>query len=182
MFSRGLIVLSLLLLASPGWAQIDDKLFTAGKVMEMVGPAMAQAVIAVELCGVGDAAPWKKVVSAIDRRHARCVAQDAGWKQLAEKPDALAGTFAFDSFLNTRGAEARALGATLYCGRVPWKMVLVPDAATEPAKEAFLRERPQVTRDALDEFIAWMGWVRALADNTSWIDSPCTDFWPATQR
>ena len=61
-------------------------------------------------------------------------------------------------------------------------MVLVPDAATEPAKEAFLRERPQVTREALEEFIWWMGWVRALGDNASWIEAPCTDFWPATQR
>ena len=178
---RALFVL-VLFLATPCWAQIDGKLFAAGKVMEMVGPSMAQAVIAVELCGVGDAAPWKKVVAAIDRRHARCIAQDAGWKQLVEKPDTLAGTFAFDSFLNTRGAEARTQGAATYCSRVPWKMVLVPDAATEPAKEAFLRERPQVTREALDEFISWMSWVRALADNTSWIDSPCTDFWPATQR
>ena len=178
---RLLLVLSLLL-ATPCWAQIDDKVFVAGKIFEMVGPAMAQAVIAVELCGVGDAAPWKKVVAAIDKRHAHCMAEDAGWKKLVEKPDALAGTFAFDSFLNTRGAEARAQGAATYCSRVPWKMVLVPDAATEPAKEAFLRQRLQVTREALDEFIAWMGWVRALADNTSWIDSPCTDFWPATQR
>ena len=179
---RGLLLALSLLLATPCWAQIDDQLFTAGKVLEMVGPAMAQAVIAVELCGVGDAAPWKKVAAAIDRRHARCIAQDAGWKKLVEKPDALAGTFAFDSFLNTRGAEARAQGAALYCGRVPWKMVLVPHAATELAKEAFLHERPQVTRAALDEFIWWMGWVRALADNASWIESPCTDFWPATQR
>ena len=60
--------------------------------------------------------------------------------------------------------------------------MLVPGAATEDAKAAFLRERPQVPREALDEFIWWMGWVLALADNTSWIDSPCTDFWPATLK
>ncbi len=178
---RFLLVLSLLI-ATPCWAQSDEKLFAAGKLLEMVGPAMAQAVIAVELCGIGDAAAWKQVVAAIDRRHARCIAQDAGWKKLTEKPEALAGTFAFDSFLATRGAEARAQGAAAYCGRVPWKIVLVSGEATQPAKEAFLRERPQVTREALDEFIAWMGWVRALGDDTRWIEAPCMDFWPATQR
>ena len=87
-----------------------------------------------------------------------------------------------DAVANTRGAEARTQGAAAYCGRVPWKLVLVPGAATEDAKAAFLRERPQVPREALDEFIWWMGWVLALADNTSWIDSPCTDFWPATLK
>lgn len=179
---RRLLLALSLLFATPCWAQSEEQLFTAGKTMEMVGPSLAQAVIAVELCGVGDAAPWKKVATAIDRRHARCIAQDAGWRKLVEKPDTLVGTFALDSFLNTRGAEARTQGAAAYCGRVPWNFVLVPGAATEDAKAAFLRERPQVPREALDEFIWWMGWVRALADNTSWIDSPCTDFWPAMKK
>jgi hypothetical protein len=171
-----------LFLASPAWAQIEDKLFTAGKVAEMVGPAMAQAVIAVDLCRVGDAAPWKKVVTAVDKRHAHCIAEDAEWKKLTEKPDALVGTYAFDSFLATRGAEARGQGAASYCVRVPWKMVLVPGAATEEAKAAFLRERPDVPREALDDFIFWMGWVRALGDDTRWIETPCTDFWPAMKK
>ncbi len=167
-----------LLFATPCWAQSDEQLFTVGKIMEMVGPSLAQAVIAVELCGVGDAEPWKRAVSAIDRRQARCVAEEAGWKKLTEKPDVPVGTFAFDSFLATRGAEARARGAAAYCSRVPWKLALVPGAATDAAKEAFRRERPEVPREALDEFISWMGWVRALGDDTRWVDAPCKDFWP----
>jgi hypothetical protein len=176
-----LLALSLLL-AAPCWAQSEEKLFAAGKVLELVGPTLAQAVIAVELCGIGDATPWKKAVAAIDRRHARCIAQDATWKKLTEKPDALAGTFAFDAFMSTRGAEARAQGAASYCGRVPWKMVLVPGAATEQAKEAFLREQPKIPRAAFDEFVAWADWVRALGDDPRWVDAPCTEFWPAWPR
>ena len=119
---RFLLALSLLF-ATPCWAQSEEQLFTAGKTIEMVAPSLAQAVIAVELCGVGDAAPWKKVATAIDRRHARCIAQDAGWRKLVEKPDTLVGTFALDSFLNTRGAEALPLqqhienGALLQAGK-----------------------------------------------------------------
>lgn len=153
--TRVLIALSLLLV-TPCWAQSDEQFFTAGKVMEMVGPSLAQAVIAAELCGVGDAEPWKRAVSAIDRRQARCVAEGAGWKKLTEKPDVPVGTFAFESFLATRGAEARAEGTAAYCGRVPWKLVLAPAAATDDAKAAFLRERPQISREALDEFVSWM--------------------------
>jgi hypothetical protein len=174
---RLLFALSLFL-ALPCWAQSDAKLFTAGKVLEMVGPSLAQATIAVELCGGGDAQAWKRVVEAINRRHAHCIAQDASWKELTGKSDVLAGTWAFDSFLRTRGAEARAQGAADYCGRVPWKMVIDPAAATAPAKEAFLRDHPKISGVALDEFIAWMGWVRGLADDGRWIEAPCTDFWP----
>ncbi len=107
---RFLLALSLLF-ATPCWAQPEEKLFTAGKVLEMVGPAMAQATIAVELCGAGDVATWKKVAEAIDRRHTRCIAEEAGWKKLSDKPDVLAGTFAYDAFLGTRAAEARGQGA-----------------------------------------------------------------------
>lgn len=178
---RPLLALSLLL-ATPCWAQADAKLFAAGKALELVGPTLAQAVIAAELCGIGDATPWKKAVAAIDRRHARCIAEDPTWKGLTEKPDALAGTFAFDSFMNTRGAEARAQGATAYCSRVPWKMVLVPGAATDQAKEAFLREQSRVPREALDEFLAWANWVRALGDDPRWVEAPCAEFWPAWPR
>ena len=176
-----LLALSLLV-ATPCWAQSEEKLFAAGKVLELVGPTLAQAVIAVELCGIGDATPWKKAVAAIDRRHARCVAQDAIWKRLTEKPDALAGTLAFDAFMSTRGTEARAQGAASYCRRVPWKMVLVPGAATEQAKEAFLREQPKVPREAFDEFVAWADWVRALGDDPRWVEAPCAEFWPAWPR
>ena len=177
MFARLLFALPLFF-ATPCWAQSDEKLFLAGKLMEMVAPSLAQAVIAVDLCGVGSAEPWKRAVAAIDRRQARCVAEQAGWKKLTEKSDVPAGTFAFDSFLATRGAEARAQGAAAYCGRVPWKLVLVPGAATDAAKEDFRRERPDVPRAALDEFVSWMGWVRALGDDTRWVDAPCKDFWP----
>lgn len=178
---RFLLALSLLL-AKPCWAQTEDQVFMAGKLMEMVGPSLAQAVIAVELCGVGDAGPWKRTVSAIDRRYARCSAQEAGWKKLVEKQDTPVGTFAFESFLATRGAEARAQGAAGYCGRVPWKLVLAPGAATSEAKASFLRERPDVAREALDEFVSWMGWVRGLGDDQRWVDAPCKDFFPAMPK
>ena len=181
MFCKILLTL-LLLVATPCWAQSDEKLFLAGKLMEMVAPSLAQAVIAVDLCGVGNAEPWKRAVAAIDRRQARCVAEQAGWKKLTEKSDVPAGTSAFDAFLATRGAEARAQGAAAYCGRVPWKLVLVPGAATDAAKEDFRRERPDVPRAALDEFVSWMGWVRALGDDTRWVDAPCKDVWPEPSK
>jgi hypothetical protein len=69
--TRALLAVALLLLATPCRAQstsddIDGDVFAAGKELEMIGPAVAQAVIAIELCGGGNAEPWKKVVAAID--------------------------------------------------------------------------------------------------------------------
>jgi hypothetical protein len=183
--TRALLVVALLL-AMPCRAQskadIDMDLFVAGKELERIGPAVAQAVIAVELCGGGDAEPWKRVAAAIDERHKRCIAEDAKWKDLTEKPDALAGTYAFDSFLQTRGAEARKQGAADYCGRVPWKLVLDPAAPAGPTKEAFLRDHPKVSAERLDEFLALMGQFRKLGEDTAWVTTPCKSFWPEGPR
>jgi hypothetical protein len=185
--TRALLAVALLLLATPCRAQstsddIDGDVFAAGKELEMIGPAVAQAVIAIELCGGGNAEPWKKVVAAIDERHKKCIAEDAKWKGLTEKPDSLAGTYAFESFLNTRGAEARAQGAADYCGRVPWKAVLDPVATTGPTKEAFLRDHPKVSAEKLDEFLALMGWIRKLGEDTRWVSTACKSFWPEGPR
>jgi hypothetical protein len=175
-----------LLLATPCWAQskadVDMDLFAAGKELERIGPAVAQAVIAVDLCGGGDAEPWKHVVAAIDERHKRCIAEDAKWKDLTEKPDALAGTYAFEAFLSTHGAEARSQGAADYCGRVPWKAVLDPVATAGPTKEAFLRDHLKVSAESLDEFVAMMGWIRKLGKDTRWLATPCKSFWPEGPR
>lgn len=183
--TRALLFVALLL-ATPCWAQsqadIDTDLFVAGKELERIAPAVAQAVIAVELCGGGDAEPWKRVIAAIDARHKRCIAEDAKWKDLTEKPDALAGTYAFEAFLQTRGAEARKQGAADYCGRVPWKLVLDPVATAGPTKEAFLRDHPKVSSDRLDEFLALMRQFRKLGEDTSWVTTPCKSFWPEGPR
>ncbi len=148
----------------------------------MVGGLLVQAVSAVELCGLGDEAPWKRAVEAINRRHANCIAQASGWKALTDKPDILAGTFVFNLYWKTDGAKARAQGVAAYCSWMPWKLALEPGTATEGAKATFLRERPQVTREALDEFIWLMDYARTLGDDTRWIEAPCTDFWPAMKR
>lgn len=183
--TRALLAFALLL-AAPCWAQsqtdMDTDLFAAGKELEMVGPVVAQAVIAVELCGGGDAEPWKRVVAAIDARHRRCIAEDVKWKDLTEKPDTLAGTYAFESFLQTRGAEARKQGAADYCGRVPWKLVLDPAATAAPIKGAFLRDHPKVSAEKLDEFLSLMGWVRKLGEDSAWVQTPCKSFWPEGPR
>ncbi len=175
---RFLLALSLLF-ATPCWAQSTADLFGAGKGLEMVGGVLVQAVGAVQLCGLGDEAPWRRAVEAINRRHAHCIAQASGWKALTDKPDVLAGTFVFDLYWKTDGAKARAQGVAAYCRWMPWKLALEPATATEEAKAKFLRERPQVTRKALDEFISLMDYAQALGEDTRWIEAPCTDFWPA---
>ena len=178
---RLLLALSLLL-AKPCWAQSVADLFGAGKGLELVGGMLVQAVSAVELCGLGDEAPWKRAVEAINRRHANCIAQASGWKALTDKPDVLAGTFVFNLYWKTDGAKARAQGVAAYCSWMPWKLALVPGTATEEAKATFLRERPQVTREALDEFILLMDYARALGEDTRWIETPCKDFFPAMPK
>ena len=41
---------------------------------------------------------------------------------------------------------------------------------------------PEVAREALDEFVSWMGWVRELGDDQRWVDAPCKDFFPAMPK
>ena len=175
-----------LFLAIPCWAQsqadIDTDVFVAGKELERIGPAVAQAMIAVELCGGGDVEPWKKVVAAIDARHKRCIAEDAKWKDLTDKPGVLAGTYSVEEFLRTRGAEARKQGAADYCGRVPWTLVLDPVATAGPTKEVFLRDHPKVPPERLDEFLVLMGSFRKLGEDTGWVETPCKSFWPDGPR
>jgi len=81
---RFLLALSLLF-ATPCWAQSTADLFGAGKGLEMVGGVLVQAVGAVQLCGLGDEAPWRRAVEAINRRqislmdYAQALGEDTRW-------------------------------------------------------------------------------------------------------
>jgi hypothetical protein len=174
----------------PAIAQTDDaRVFTAGKVTELVVPSTAEAVLAVELCGAGEAATWKKIVERADQRYKMCVAQDPKWTALGseyekeEKAARASGSdkaimaFAFDDYVRTRGAEARRDVAD-YCGRVPWKMVLDPPSAAASRAE-FQKSHDKVAPESIDEFQTWFGWLRSLAGSDGWVTTKCEDFWPA---
>lgn len=190
---RGLLLALSLLLATPCWAQIDDKVIVAGKGMEMVVPVIAQLVVAAELCGFGETQSWKRIIEAIDNRYRHCLAQDPGWSGLAvgwEKQEreakargssTIIGSLAFEDFLGTRGAEARATGSASYCTG-PWRMVLEPGSATEQAKAEFLRSKPSVTAERLEEFLSWTSWIHTLGDDQGWVKTPCDAFWPTSSN
>jgi hypothetical protein len=180
-----------LVFAPPVFAQtpIDTAVFTAGKAAEMVIASVAQAVLAVQLCGTGEMETWKRVIERADRRYKQCLGQDRKWSSLASEyqkeedevrvsgsPRAFA-SFAFDDFLRTRGAEAKT-DVAAYCARAPWQMVLEPATATDAVKADFLRSHPKVTTEGLEQFISEFGWIRSLANDEGWVTVPCTNFWP----
>jgi hypothetical protein len=171
-----------------GQANTNGRNFQAGRGAEVVLASLAQARIATTTCGVGDPETLNRVIAAVDRRYRFCVDKDASWSSLIgdfkqDELDARAqgssrslGTFGFESFLRTRGAEAQAKGAEAYCSSLPWKMLLEPGAATEAAKAEYMQANPKAT---LDIALSMFGWILNLGRDTAWVEAPCDkDFWP----
>ncbi len=150
--------------------------------------SLAQMMIATEMCGVGDVEPLKRIVSAVDRRFRFCVARDPAWskllgdftdaekRSLSEGSSRSLGSFFTESFLRTRGAEARAKGNSAYCAAIPWRMLLEPATATEEAKAEYMRTNPKAT---LDNALAFFGYIRNLGIDQAWVEASCDkEFWP----
>jgi hypothetical protein len=166
----------------------ETKLFKAGSGGAIILSSVAEMMIATGMCSLGDREEWQKVVAAVDRRYRFCVATDAAWSGLmddfkqaeakarAEGSTRSWGSFAVESFLGTRGAEARAMGMMAYCAKMPWKLILVPGAATPEAKAEYMRAHPQAS---LDQGLAFFSYIRDLGSNTAWVEAPCDkNFWP----
>jgi hypothetical protein len=179
-----------LLLAGGTSAQNTDagRIFKAGGGGAIILSTVAEMMIATEMCALGDRADWQKVVTAVDRRYRFCVDKDEAWSRLMDDFKGAAGnpvvdsagkswgSFAIEVLLATRGAEARAMGRDLFCGKMPWKMVLVPGAATEEAKAEYLTTNPGAT---LDHALKFFTFIRTLGTDTAWAEAPCDkDFWP----
>jgi hypothetical protein len=180
MMRRCLALIAALFAFTPGaWAD-QVKLSKAGGEAAMILSAVAEMMIATGMCTLGDRQDWQRVVDAVDRRYRFCVAKDPSWASLmaefknAEKQRSF-GSLAVEAFLDTRGAEARRMGMQAFCSKLPWKMVLVPGAATPEAKAEHMKAHPKAT---LDEALAFFGYIRGLGTDTSWVERPCEDFWP----
>jgi hypothetical protein len=183
-----LALLAMLALAPAARAD-DAKLFKAGSGGAIILSTVAEMMVATGMCSLGDREDWQKVVAAVDRRYRFCVAKDPAWSGLMEdfKPaEAKAktegssrswGSFAIESLLGTRAAEARAMGMMAYCAKMPWKLILVPGAATDEAKAEYMKANPQAT--TLEQGLAFFSYIRDLGSNTAWVEAPCDkDFWP----
>jgi hypothetical protein len=189
MTMRALIAIVALLVVGNASAQDDTgRIFRAWGGGGIILSTVAEMMIATETCALGDREEWQKVVVGVDRRYRFCVAKDPLWsrlmddfkeaqsKALAERSGRSWGSFALDALLETRGAEARAAGRDAFCSKMPWKLVLVPGAATADAKAEYLKTNPQAT---LDKALAFFTWIRKLGTETAWIEAPCDkDFWP----
>jgi hypothetical protein len=186
--SRILAVFAMLpVLAATAWAD-EAKIFKAGAQAEILLTTVAEIMIATGMCSVGDREEWQRVVTAVDRRYRFCAAKDAAWSKLldgfsepekqsiAQDPSRPFASVAVDAFLNTRGAEARAMGEQAYCAKLPWKLLLMPGAATAEAKAEFLKANPGAT---LDSALAFFAYIRNLGTDAAWVEAPCDkDFWP----
>jgi hypothetical protein len=182
-------VLLVALLGLPPIASADEpNVFKAGAEAEILLSTVAELTVATELCAVGDRQDWQRVVQAVDRRYRFCAGKHAAWSRLlgdfeedekrstAQGSSRSFGSFAVDSFVKSRGAEARAMGAQVYCAKLPWKLLLVPGAATPEARAEYLKTNPT---GALDNALAFFGYVRNLGVDTAWVEAPCDkDFWP----
>jgi len=185
---RWLLALLTMLALAPAARADEARLFKAGNGGAIILSSVAEMMIATGMCSLGDREDWQKVVAAVDRRYRFCVAKDAAWSALMDdfkqaKTKAKAegskrswGSFAVESFLDTRGAEARAMGMMAYCAKMPWKLILVPGAATPEAKAEYKKAHPQAS---LDQGLAFFAFIRNLGADTAWVEAPCDkDFWP----
>lgn len=178
-----------LLVGGGAWAQADNpRIFKAGSGGAIILSTVAEMIVATSACTLGDRADWDKVVTAVDRRYRFCVSKDPAWSRLMEdfkeaEAKAIAegsarswASFAVDSMLLTRLTEARAAGPTAYCTRMPWELILVPEAATPEAKAEYMKANPQA---ALDDALKFFAYVRNLGTDAAWAEAPCDkDFWP----
>jgi hypothetical protein len=183
------IITVLLATGASTWAQNDaSRVFKAGSGGTVILSTVAELTLATEMCKLGDRADWDKVVTAIDKRYRFCASKDPAWTRLmddfketeskaaAEGSTRSWGSFGLDAVMLQRGAEARAMGAEAFCAKLPWKLVLVPGAATPEAKAEYMKANPDATLEPALKFFAY---IRNLGTDAAWIEAPCDkDFWP----
>ena len=183
------IVAVLLAVAGGAWAQNDaNRIFKAGSGGSVILSTVGELMIATEMCKLGDRADWDRVVAAVDRRYRFCASKDPAWTRLMDdfkeaESKAVAegsirswGSFGLETVLVHRGAEARAMGTEAFCAKLPWKLVLVPGAATAEAKAEYMKANPQST---LEQALRFFAYIRNLGTDAAWIEAPCDkDFWP----
>ncbi len=178
-----------------GWAQTDLKVIwdsdprigsAAVNVRNVIG-TVALAVVATDLCSVGDRKPWLTVLMAVDNRYAFCIDQDPKWRALTYgleqeleeasrkgQPTGVGALF-FMRAMQARGSRAVAQGAS-FCGETPWKMMLDPKAVTAEQIEADKRVAPN---GEIEKALAVMVSVLSLGKDTGWVYRPCDkEFWP----
>ena len=183
--------LSIIAFASVAWvtmdyalAQTDQRIKMTLEDLESVMAAVSQSVIAGLNCDAGDTTAWIAVVSMIDNRQTFCVKQDPEWADLdqgweREKEEAKqrkmvqvgVGGYAFiramsqlsDKIRSTRDMEA-------FCASMPWKLLIIPGAATVQARQQLARTRPGFN---VDDYLEIFKTIRSWGTNLNWANLPC---------
>lgn len=166
----------------------DPRIILAAHNAREVMETVALAVVASDMCKVGDPRPWYAVMAAVDARHAFCVGKDQKWIALKyplakEEEEAkklgmsnTVGTLLFIRAVDARGSRAMDEGPT-FCTRQPWKMLLDPEKATAAEVQAFKHAEPG---EPIDVALTLMKTVRSLGRDASWVEASCDqNFWPA---
>jgi|GEM_PF-1555756 len=166
----------------------DPRMVLAARNARDVMETVALAVVASDMCKVGDPRPWYDVMLAVDARHAFCVGKDQKWiamkYPLAKEEEEskklgmsnTVGTLLFLRAVSARGSRAMDEGPT-FCTRQPWKLLLDPEKAPAAEVHAFRRAEPDAQ---IDVALALMKTVRSLGSDLSWVEKPCDqNFWPA---
>jgi hypothetical protein len=150
-----------------------------------VGP-IAYLIIAARKCHPDKEAQWRRVIDAIDRRFQRCASTEPRWqadvsRQFAkEEQQARAGAtrtglgslaVAFFWSSAARQFEEKGEAACAHVGALL-------DPTSAEARAAYLRDVPQATPESLNVALSRIRELLVLADNTGWVETPCTTFWP----
>jgi hypothetical protein len=165
----------------------DPRIGAAAVNLRNVVGTVALALVAKEICSIGESDAWVRVLGAVDARYAFCLKQDARWVALKyglEKEEADArskglpttpGILLFVRAMAARGSRALDQGPS-FCSNTPWKLMLSPETATTAEIEADKRVSPN---GEIEKALSVMASVLSLGKNIEWIERPCDkEFWP----
>lgn len=180
-----LVLLAMLAVTSAAHADSGKRYVTNFGIAIMMS-TVAELMVATEMCSLGDREEWQKVVAAFDRRYRHCVAKDPAWstgdptfeqaeaKAKTEGLDRSLASFVVEQALEKSRAYADMQGEAAFCAKMPWPLLLQPG----PVTPEMLALYEKAYRDPqLDKGLAFYGWLRNLATNTTWVEAPCDHIW-----
>jgi len=166
----------------------DPRILPAANNLRNVVATAGLAVVAKEVCSVGDPEPWVAVVGAVEARYLTCVKEDPNWAALKigledEEENARQSGVATDPpmLMFIRAMKARGSRALddkeAFCGNTPWKLMLDPAHATP---EEIAEDKRIAPDGEIEKALEVMLRVRSLGQETSWVNRPCDkEFWPS---
>jgi hypothetical protein len=168
-------------------SRAEPEIWQAGKGIEMVVGSIARLKAAAQLCRYGRAERWDAIIEAIDKRYARCVAEDGRWSQLmrdADKKDCEAkpkdvscgpGSVYVRADFDEDVRKARKIGVEAFCDSFPWKWVMESGPENAKAKEGYIKADP---RSEVSMMLTLFDSVEAIGRQLDWVAAPCDkSFW-----